>query len=223
MKPLISIDENKLEHVKKSFNDLRDPEDDWQALLKGIINQVMDDYIRLQHPSKRDQVYLKEAFASAISCLWDEDYIIEWPGDNEEETITLSFRELLNHRFGLTELKRDEAHKINMGLIQEECINNAYRYWIDKNLNVIKIPDFLIFEGRAFSIWYTDDESSVDFENMIINLKRLDDPRELSTEFIMLSIKIGCYYKDSTIKEKQVEEIAPIIYELLRMNSCFRV
>lgn len=222
MKPSIIIDEEKLEKIKKSFNECRDPNNDWESLLKGVINQVMDDYIRLQHPSKRDQIYLKEAFASAISCLWDEDYIIEWPSIEEDEILSISFREILNHRFGLTEINRDEAHKINIGLIQEECISNAKKYWIDKNLEIINIPDFLVFEGRAFSIWKTEEESNVDFDNMIINLKDIDDARVQNIEFIKLSLKIGCYYKDSSIKEKQLEELAEITYELLRMNSCFR-
>ena len=220
MKPSVIVNNDKLDAVKRMFNDAREPENDWQALLKATISQVMDDYIRLQHPSKRDQTYLKEAFCTAIACLWDEDYTLIWPGP-KDEIIELSFREALTQRFGLDNLDKEDLHKINMGLIQQQCINEAVEYWIHKELNVVKVPDFLIFEGRAFSIWATDEESSVDYDTATINLQKNDDPKQLTTDFIKLALEIGAYYKEIKVKKEVLDELGEVVWELLRMNKAF--
>jgi len=219
MKKKIIIDQEK---IKKSVNNSKEPENDWEMLLKGLIQQVMDDYIRLQHPSKRTFTYLKEAFCAAISCLWDEDYIISWPSTETKENMDISFKEILAQRFGIYNLNEAEINKINMGIIQDECIQEAKNYWINKQLSVVQIPDFFIFDGRAFSIWKTEEESSVDYESMIIYIENLEDEREFNQTFIKLCMEIAAYYRDLKIKPEQIEEFSNAWYEILRMNGCFR-
>lgn len=220
MKPAVVVNEERVKAATKRINDSREPKDDWQIVLKMLISQIQDDFVRLQHPSRRDQVYLKEAFCSAIAALWDADYTFsEFKNEKGED---MTFRELMATRFGIAELSKDEIHKIDLGPLQKECINEAKEYWIDKNLNIVEVSDFLIFDGRAFSVWRTDEESSIDYDNMIINLENSDDERELSETFIKLSMEIAAYYRDMKIKPETIEELAKAWYELLRLNSCFR-
>lgn len=221
MKKSVELNTEKYNQLKLSFNNSRDPETDWQNLLKGIIEQVMDDYVRLQHPSRRDHFYLKEAFCSAIACLWDEDYEIEWPINDKENKI-FSFREVLAERFGIENLSKDELHKINMGIIQNECINNAKKYWIDKQLSILEVGDFFVFDGRAFSIWKTNEESSVDYDNMIINLESIDDPKEQAEAFLKICFEIISYYNNIKIKPEVIEQLSLGWYQVLRMNNCFK-
>lgn len=218
MKPAIQVNKDSVKDLKLRFNETRDPENDWQSLLKAIISQVMGDYIRLQHPSRRDQHYLKESFCSAIACLWDADYVIEWPG--EKDNIQLSFREILAQRFGLEELSIEEIHKINLGIIQDECIKDAKAYWIDKQLNIVSVPDFLVFDGRAFSIWRSEEKSKIDYENCILYIEDTKDNKVLSERFLELALEMGLHFRD--IKIENTKEIGSVVYELLRMNACFR-
>jgi len=139
MKPSVTIDKEKLVELRTRFNEARDPGNDWQMLLKGVITQIMDDYIRLQHPTRRNAHYLKEAFLSSIAALWDEDY--EFDLFLDEDGKPLTFRHLLTNRFGIENLSHDEVHKIDLGIIQNECIHEAKEYWLDKCLKVVEVPD----------------------------------------------------------------------------------
>lgn len=220
MKPNIIVDEEEISKAVKRINESREPDNDWQALLKAVVSQVQDDFIRLQHPLRRDQVYLKEAFCSAIAALWDADYTFtEFKNEQGED---MTFREILATRFGLENLSKDEIHKVDLGPLQKECIQEAKEYWMDKNLSVVQVPDFLIFDGRAFSIWRTDEESKVDYEEMIIYLEKIEDERELNETFLKLATEVATYYRDVKIKPEVIDDVSKCFYELLRFNSCFR-
>lgn len=220
MKPAVVIDEVKVKAATKRINESREAMDDWQKILKATITQIQDDFIRLQHPSRRDQVYLKEAFCSAIAALWDADYTFaEFKNEAGQD---ISFRELMALRFGLEELSKEEIHKINLGPLQDECIKEAKDYWIDKNLDVVEVPDFLIFDGRAFSVWRTDKESNIDYKGMIINLEDSDDEREIGERFLRLAMEIAAYYRDLKIKPENLDGLSSAWYDLMRLNGCFR-
>lgn len=220
MKTNLNIDKERVAQVTKKINDSREPDNDWQALLKALISQIQDDFIRLQHPSRRDQTYLKEAFLSTIAALWDVDYTFtEFKNEKGED---MTFRQIMAQRFGLEELSKDEIHKINLGPLQDECINEAKQYWLDKMLKVVTVPDFLIFDGRAFSVWRHEEETKVDYENMIIYLEDNLEDREMNEIFISKTMEIAAYYRDIKIKEDVLLDFSKAWYDILRMNGCFR-
>lgn len=220
MKPSVILDEERVASAVRRINASREPTNDWQIILKAVITQIQDDFIRLQHPSRRNQTYLKEAFLSSIAALWDADY--EFAEFKNEEDENMSFREVMAIRFGIENLSKDEIHKIDLGPLQEECITEAKEYWLDKSLKIVDVPDFFIFDGRAFSTWRHSEESKVDYEEMIIYLEDLQDEKEFSEAFITLVTEIICYYRDIKIKQETITEIASGLYEALRMNACFR-
>jgi hypothetical protein len=220
MKPSVTIDKEKITQLRTRFNETREPDNDWQNLLKGVVAQIMDDYVRLQHPTRRTAHYLKEAFLSSVAALWDDDY--EFDLFLDEDAKPLTFRGVLAARFGIENLSVDEIHKINLGLIQEECIREAKEYWLDKCLQVVDLPDFFIFDGRAFSIYKTDDESKVDYDEMIIYLEDGLDVREKNETFIRLTMDIAAYYRDIKVKDEVLDALSKAWYEILRLNSCFR-
>ena len=220
MKPSVVLDEEKVAAATRKINDCRDTHDDWQSLLKAIISQIQDDFIRLQHPSRRNQVYLKEAFCSAIAALWDADFkFAELKGEDGDD---LSFREILAARFGIENLDKEEIHKIDLGPLQEGCIKEAKEYWLDKTLQIVTVPDFLIFDGRAFSVWRTDEESHIDYNEMILHVEDSKDEKEFGESFLKLVIEIISYYRDIKIKSDTIELMANGLWEVLRMNACFR-
>jgi hypothetical protein len=221
MKPSVILEQKEIEKVKARFNETREPVGEWQSLLKPLITQIMDDYIRLQHPSKREPVYLKEAFLTAIAALWDDDFTFaEFKNEKGED---MSFKEVLAARFGIENLSISEIHKIDLGPIQAECIQEAKEYWLDKCLQVVELPDFLIFDGRSFSVWKSDDEEPhVDYKAMVIYVNPIEDEREMSEQFLQLSLEIAAYYRELKINKETLGEFSKAAYDLLRMNACFR-
>jgi hypothetical protein len=213
--------EEEFTSVLQSMND-REPEDDWQRLLKAVIGSVMDDFIKLQHPSRRNEGYFREAFQLALAALYDDDYCIEWPGPKGEKTV-YTFKEILHERFGLDNISKREIQKMDMFPFREALIKSAEDYWSNKQLSCVTVPDFFTFRGYAYTVFLHKKPSSVDDKNAIIYIKRVEDDKLFQINFLEQVISIIDMKDNIKLTDIQKEKMARALWEVLRMNSCFRV
>ena len=212
-----------LVRLTQAFNDSRDTANDFQKLLKGVIKGVMDDFIRLQHPSTRDEPYIKEAFQMALAALYDDDWKTDWPGPHDTR-MELSFREILFNRFGLDNINRREIQKLDIEPLRKELISEAKEYWLNRKLAIVQPTDFICFDGEAYTVWRVpeDDESSVDSDSKILYVRKQGSDKQNSIEYIRVSLLLMAELRDLDLTDEQIEKLAPALWELLRMNNCFR-
>ena len=187
----------------------------------------MDDFIRLQHPSARDEQGAKEAFQMSLAALYDSDYKVSWPGPNGTE-LELSFRELLAQRFGLTEIDRREIQRFNIDPLRKELINEALAYWKNRKTNIVDSPDFISYKGESYSVWPVTgakDETSIDTEACIAYVftdKEKMRGSKFQHEFLRATFMLVNEKENLGLTEDQVEGLSKAYYEVLRMNGCFR-
>ena len=220
---ILRTKEEDIAKVTTAFNDCREPENDYQRILKGVIKGVMDDFVRLQHPSARDEPFIKESFQMALAVLYDDDWTTDWPGAHGTK-MELSFREILFHRFGLDNINRREIQKLDINPLREELIAEAKEYWLNRKLSIVEPTDFITFDGEAYTVWPVpqDDESSIDSESKIIYVRKPGTDKEYSLEFIKMALSLINEIRSVNLTEKQIEVLTPALWELLRMNNCIR-
>lgn len=214
--------EEEYQSILTKMND-RDASDDWQKLLKAVIGSVMEDFIKLQSPLRRDEGYFREAFQLAIAALYDDDYEIEWPGKKDNEKRIMSFKEILHERFGLDNISKKEIQKMDMFPFREQLIKEAAEYWSDRQLHCVTIPDFLSYKGYAYSVFVHRKPSSVDEQNAIIYVKKNDDYKLFQIAFLEQVMNVIDSKEKLKLSETQKEKLASALWEVLRMNGAFRV
>jgi hypothetical protein len=224
---LLETDQSTVASISAAFNELREPTNEWQRLIKGVLKNLMDDFIRLQHPSARDEQGCKEAFQMSLAALYDIDYRISWPGP-EGTDLELSFRELLAQRFGLDNIDRREIQRINIDPLRKELIQEALAYWKNRKTSIVDPPDFISYKGESYSVWPVSgakDDTSIDTEACIAYvLTDKDKPRgpKFQHEFLRATFMLVNEKEDLSLTEDQIEELSKAYYEILRMNGCFR-
>ena len=206
------------------MNNLRDPANEWQALARAVIQSVMDDFIQLQHPLRRDHGYLREAFQLALAALYDNDYTIEWPIGKNGEIQKLSFKELLYARYGLDSISKTEMMKLDMIPFRDQVIEDAKKYWLDRVLEAFDIPHFFTFKGMAYTIWMVpnDEPSEIDNANAVIYLSKRDEIKEQQLEFMNIVIKVINKHDNIGLSNDAISILSESLWEMLRMNGSFR-
>jgi hypothetical protein len=158
---------------------------DYRHLLISVMNQAIDDYIKLQHPNNRLRVYLQEAFLTAIDFLFDEEFrtgnILN--GNNQPMSALDLVREILD----------SESSSIKQ--LQAYAINKCYRYWKQKQMSVLDhIPETVSIAGRTFDVQHSEGLEDYDYsieENFILVDRRYDEINaQLFLEAILAVIKI---------------------------------
>src|SRR5687767_2012363 len=107
-------------------------EQDWRNLLVTILNQTIDDYIKLQHPASRNRKYLQEFYLTAIAFLFDDSYTLSniKNGFNEDMSVPDLNSEVM------------DTDKPDMKRLRQYAIQQTKEYWENKNMPVIDhIPD----------------------------------------------------------------------------------
>ena len=99
--------------------------------------------------------------------------------------------------------------------------NNNNLNQIGNNTSIInnlskEEKDFLKFTK------FGQEESSVDYDNMIINLESIDDSKEQAEAFLKICFEIISYYNNIKIKPEVIEQLSLGWYQVLRMNNCFK-
>ena len=188
-------------------------EEQYKTLLMAILRQAMDDYIKLQSPIYRKKKYLQEAFDAAVSMFFDDTYrflyIKRKDGDNMSLTDLLSI--FVND-------KRMDINKLRQHLISE-----SKKFWENKLLNVIEVPDTYIYDGHVYKIQHLDDSDSyeIHFIEKTIAINKDSKNSDNQQLFIKAAIEILLYHEDIPITGKNLEKLYKGFYRMIKVNSCF--
>lgn len=184
----------------KNMTDIKALED-YKKIIAGIIDQSMDEYVKLQHPKFRKKTYLYESFASSFDIFFDPDYtflyFIKADGTNMTTQDMLSVI--------LTTATPE------LTVIQDHLIAKAAEYWDKKYMKTITLPDCFIFKGHTYALEHTKEQPSIDHVAKII---RMDRKQSLKNEkqFLKFAFEIASIYSS---------ELSPpeVMYEILKMNQ----
>ena len=200
-----------IKSVKNMADDERLDPEDYKTLLNAVLRQAIDDYIKLQHPKFRNKKYLKEAFTSAVELFFDKEYRFLYLKNEYDEDLNL--KDLIAH------LLND--NRSDLTLLQNHVIEEARVFWETKLIRTIYLPDNFIYGGHVYAVHHTDSqEASIDYNKKIITLNKRNDS-ESEQEFIELAIGVCMHHEKKNMSQKEIEEIAKIVFRMLKINSCF--
>lgn len=184
---------------------------DYKKLLISVLNQAIDDYIKLQHPSYRRKTYMQEAFLNAIDMFFDETYQLEAFVDEDSEHLSLN--KLITEALGI------ESPDIKA--FQEYIIKTTRDFWYANRAKTIYIPDTVSIEGHVFDIKQSD-TTSIDFKNKAIFLNK-----EITTEneqnFLKTVLTVAYQITKTDISETDLQKQSNILFNLFKVNDTFRV
>ena len=102
-------------------NDLIDPED-YKTIIKAVLRQGMDDYVKLQHPKFRTKKYLQEAFDSSVEMFFDSTYRLLYLLNEYGEPMSLKDM--------MTAILEDD--RVSGKNLQKHLIEEARTFWETK-------------------------------------------------------------------------------------------
>lgn len=181
---------------------------DNRRLMSAILRQAMDDYIKMQHPRRRQKKYEKEAFWSAKDLLFNPKYELDINDENGDS-------------MSLTALAQAAADRDNVDIpaLREYLIRESKRYWSNKNMKAIDIPEDVIVEGHAYAVQHHVGSYVIDFDSKCIYLNKQGPTVE--EEFTQALIELSCHHGEIRTSSKARKEIGKSLYRILQINNCF--
>lgn len=192
-------------------NALWDPED-WKTLLYVILKQGMNDYIQLQHPTKRNKKYLQEAFNSAVDMFFDDEFRFQ-PELSNDNGDPMSFEDFAHELMG---------KKVSLENLREKLIADSKQFWENKNILTIDIPESFVYDGHVYNVLHTEGDSKIDFVEKSIKCNRDGSNSDNELEFMNLVVEIMLYHEEIRMNSKQRSDLARALFRMLKVNSCFR-
>lgn len=186
---------------------------DLRRLMRAILDQAIDDYVKLQHPTSRKKKYMQEAFESSVNMFFDETYTFMYLCDDDDDP--MDFSEFIHK---LMDDDRVEARKI-----RDHVVTLAKTFWDNKLVNTISIPSTVQYEGHVYQVRHTETarEFGVDFDNKIISINKSLRTTENQENFLLLCLKVVCFHEDIKIPLASLNKLSSSVFKLLKMNSCF--
>ena len=195
---------------------------DYKKLLKMIIHQAVDDYIKLQHPRNRKKKFLLKAYYDAIDMFFDSTYLFEHLLD--EEGIPMSPKDLFNTAL--------DTNNFNAKTNQKNIIKQSLAYWKEKHMDTIHIPDIFVINGKNYHVQDVKDCSLltmsttpvpyvIDYDESTVFIDK-DNTNANEEKFILAVTEIICYEKDIIISKVKREQFASALYDTLKINNCFQ-
>jgi len=173
----------------------------------AILHQAMDDYVKMQHPRCRRRKYEKEAFWSARDLFWNKNHELNIISE-EGTPVTLQTLALAASGRG----------NVNLNNLHSHLVNESIKYWKEKHVKTISIPEDVVIEGHAYMVEQAD-SPHIDFDAKTIQLDKKNPAAE--KQFMQLVIELSCHHREIRTSAKARRELSEAVYELLRMNDCF--
>lgn len=187
-------------------------EEDYKTLLLAIIRQAMDDYIKLQHPKYRNKKYLQEAFDSAIGVFFDSSYRFLYLKNDEGES--MSIEDLLSYFIS--------SNKMDLETLRSHVIKEAKIFWENKLLNVIDIPESLIYDGHVYSVYHTDeDDYEIDYVAKTITINKDSSNSDNQQNFVKAAVEVMFYHEEIPMPKSKLDLLGKAFYRMIKVNSCF--
>jgi hypothetical protein len=185
--------------------------DDYRLLLFHVFRQALDDYVKLQHPKQRSRTYLQEALDAAVDMFFDSEYSMLSIEDPEGRPLTLKRM--------VQEMLDDD--RVDLNLIKSHVVEQAYKHWENKTINVLFIPDSFVFQGHVYNVHHVEDEDwSIDFDEKIISIDKTSST-ENQERFMQAVMQILFYHEDIPMARAKLDRLGKGLFQALRMNSCF--
>ena len=185
---------------------------DLNKLAQQVFRQSLEDYLHLQHPSVRTKKYVHEAFLSAVDMFWDPDYSLD------------SFSDENNEPMGIIDFMKLSADRENLDIeaLQKFLIVESEKYWKDKMINTVTIPDIMMICSVPYDVSHIADAGfRIDYENRVLFINR--KPNEINNqEFMAALIEIICYHHDLRISKVNQKVLGIAMYEILKINNSFK-
>lgn len=188
-------------------------ETDYKNLLLTILNQAIDDYVKLQHPATRTKKYLQEFYLTSINLLFDNSYRMHnlKNGYNQDMSTADLVSEILDT--DRPDLVRLRAH----------AVKEAYDYWENKDMAVVDhIPDTVTISGHTFMVQHASIKSfAIDLEQKTIALDK-ESTQANQINFVKALINVICMLHDITkVTGPSSGTLAKEIFWALKANNCF--
>lgn len=190
--------------------------EDYRSLLRKVLQQAIDDYIKLQPPNQRRKTYLQEAFDDAIDMLFDSDYRALNIKNSKGEDMSL--KELIE-----LALDKDSVSPKQLKDFKASVIQQALDFWENKDLNTLYIPKTFIIDGHAYRVIQEPDADpyEIDFEEKIIFLAGDFESSTTHETFTHVIMSLIMHHNDVSITAKNLDAISKTLFRTLKMNSSF--
>lgn len=187
--------------------------EDYRRVLKEVLSQAINDYIKLQHPKYRRKNFVKDAFETAVDLFFDPTFQMEHLTDEEASPLDLK---------GLIEQSL-EIKVSDVSALQQHVIKAAKEFWEQQRWRAIFIPKMICIEGHVYDvIWNRKEESSsIDFESKCITLNA-KDKYTAQKEMLQLNFVILNHIKKLGLTDTQMQSLGEAWFELLKVNDAFR-
>lgn len=186
---------------------MSDQQVDYRKLMRAILCQAMDDYIKMQHPRYRKRKYEREAFWSARDLLWNDGH-------------TLAIEDAEGNFTTLATLCAAAADRENADVenLRAYLLAESKAYWKEKQVRTIEIPEDVVVEGHAYRVQHQQDPE-IDFDEKIIYLNKESPTAE--EQFMQLVLDLTCHHNEIKTSVKARKELGKSLYRILKLNSCF--
>lgn len=192
------------------MTDYEKAQQDYIKLLTAVLKAGMDDYIKLQHPKYRKKKYLQEAFDYSVDMFFSKDYSFLYFKNENGENMTI--QDMLK--------KIMKTNKVEMDKMKTYLIEESRKYWENKLINTLYIPESLIYNGHVYKVLHTEKSSTVDYNEKTIHIDKKPDS-ENQEDFFSKIIEISFHHENIQIEEEDLTKISKALFSLLRLNGCF--
>ena len=181
-----------------------------RKLKLAILNQSIQDYIKLQHPKYRSKKYLEESFIYSVNMFFDPCYSFLYFFDEEgEHESTIGFIRSATETY-IENLKPMKTY------LKEESI----KYWKNKQMKTFKIPNYLVYNGIVYNLLMHEKKNYlIDYDSNRIYLNKKHKNAE--SEFIHIFLELTKKEHSIKMSKKDQKTLSEEIYSFLKMNKMY--
>jgi hypothetical protein len=184
--------------------------DDYEKLLKVVLDAALVDFIKLQHPRNRTKKYLEEALDTSVELFFDPDFRFEYFFNQDDPNEKYSLKEAL--------IRLLKTRNISMTKVKNHVVNESISYWWEKNFHDIKVPTKVNLAGKVFYIVNSKQER-IDYEN---NKLYFACKKEAADRvYFKLCLKVLIKESNLDFTDEQLELFYKYFYLFLKINDAF--
>lgn len=184
--------------------------DDYEKLLKVVLDAALVDFIKLQHPRNRNKKYLEEALDTSVELFFDPDFRFEYFFNQDDPNEKYSLKEAL--------IRLLKTRNISMTKVKNHVVNESISYWWEKNFHDIKVPTKVNLAGKVFYIVNSKQER-IDYEN---NKLYFACKKEAADRvYFKLCLKVLIKESNLDFTDEQLELFYKYFYLFLKINDAF--
>jgi hypothetical protein len=185
---------------------------DLRTLLIGIVNQALEDYQKLQHPTNRVKKYLQEDYLTAFDFLFDDEFELAYLPNGTNGNMSV-------HELLCEVLDTDSP---NIEMLRNYAVKTTKEYWEGRKLAVLDhIPDTVCVSGRTFNVHHAYITGyDIDIDENTITLDK-ENSEENQKNFLQAMLEAILLLQDLEFKRSILKVLAKDLHWVLKVNNCF--